>query len=103
MAKRTLPPWRIILAGVLIAAGLAIAASSAYITYVRSTPPIVTLKYGELLSALEAAKADRSVRFAKVQVSPTDVRGEITTRDLISGAEPAPQTVPFRAVRLGFE
>ncbi|MGL4554329.1 MAG: ATP-dependent zinc metalloprotease FtsH [Gemmataceae bacterium] len=108
MAKRSLPPWRAVAVLALVLAGgvgVVVYATGVTLRWTGHVPAqaVVTLGYGELLSALEVAKADRTVRFQKVHVSPGDVRGEVVTRDLVSGADPADQVVPFRAVRLGFE
>lgn len=66
----------------------------------------VSLKYGELIQVLNASRYGRSVQLQKVQVNRADVRGEIVTSDLVSGADPSgkhSRTVSFRAQRLGLE
>jgi cell division protease FtsH len=63
----------------------------------------VAVRYGELISILESMPEDRSVRLQKVQVSPSDIRGEFITQDVVSGAEAEATHIPFRTVRLGFD
>jgi cell division protease FtsH len=67
----------------------------------------ITLKYGELVQVLTAAKDDPGhVSVQKVKVGHTEITGEIVTTDPVSGAEPGRSTshaVPFRTVLQGFE
>jgi cell division protease FtsH len=69
-------------------------------------PAPTTLKYGELIQLLRAARHDPAVGVQKVHVAHGEVRGEVMLRDRVSdGEENAPRTrvVPFRASRLGLE
>jgi cell division protease FtsH len=69
-------------------------------------PGYVHLKYGELIQILNASRYGHGVRLQKVQVNRTDIRGEIVTSDLASGADPSgkhTQTISFRTPRIGLE
>ena len=67
----------------------------------------VTLKYGELVQVLTAAKDDPAhVSVQKVKVGHSEITGEIVTTDPVSGAEAGhstTQTAPFRTLRQGLE
>ena len=103
MAKRPGAWWRpwwlvVVVVGIVLVSSL---------TWGRppSREPL-PLRYGELLSVLEASQFDRSLRLQKVTISPTDIRGELVTRDVVSGGPsegPTAQTIYFRTIRLGFE
>jgi cell division protease FtsH len=64
----------------------------------RENASSVVLSYGELMQILKVD--DPSVKFQKVRVSPTEVRGEIVTSDPVSestaGALPPNETRAFR-------
>jgi cell division protease FtsH len=65
-----------------------------------------TLKYGELIQVLGAARQDPSVSLQKVKVSQHEIRGEIVTNDLVTdgqGNARRAQAVPFRALRVGLQ
>jgi cell division protease FtsH len=70
-------------------------------------PGYVNLKYGELIQILTAAKRDPAIAVRKVQVSSTDIGGEIVFSDPVSDGSrtsgPHPQTVAFRVQRAGLE
>jgi cell division protease FtsH len=64
---------------------------------------VTTLKYGELVQILAAAKQDPSVSLQKVKVSQHEVRGEIVTNDFVTdGADSArrSRTTRFTAARV---
>jgi cell division protease FtsH len=67
----------------------------------------VTLKYGELVQVLTAARNDPThVSVQKVKVGHSEITGEIVTNDPVSGAaagHSTSQSVPFRTLRQGFE
>jgi cell division protease FtsH len=72
----------------------------------RREPPYTPLKYGELVQVLNSARAGSAVSVRKVQLTHSEVRGEVVTTDPVSdGQENGPRTtvVPFRTVRTGFE
>jgi cell division protease FtsH len=69
-------------------------------------PSYVPLKYGEFIQILNASRHGQGVRLQKVQVNRGDVRGEIVTADLSSGADPSgkhSQSIAFRTPRVGLE
>src|SRR5579875_2094058 len=69
-------------------------------------PAYVPLKYGELIQILNASRYGHSVRLQRVQVNRADIRGEIVTSDLASGADLGgkhTQTISFRTPRVGLE
>jgi cell division protease FtsH len=72
----------------------------------RWEPGYVSLKYGELIQVLQAAKNDPAVAVQKVQVNHNDIRGELVFSDPVSdGTRTAASTqvVPFRTQRTGVE
>jgi cell division protease FtsH len=69
-------------------------------------PSATSLRYGDLMQVLNAARNNPAVSLQKVKVSHTDIRGEIVTRDLVTDGQsnsPRTQVVPFRTVRVGLE
>ncbi|HTU23127.1 MAG TPA: ATP-dependent zinc metalloprotease FtsH [Gemmataceae bacterium] len=69
-------------------------------------PAYAHLKYGELIEVLKASRHSHAVRLQKVQVHRAEIRGEIVTSDLVSGADPSgrhSQTISFRTPRVGLE
>src|SRR4051812_36527393 len=82
---------------------------------IMKDPMRVPLGYGELKQILQAP----GVRFRDVKVNRTEIRGELTYQDQISGADlakatdalaknpdlppPGTQTIAFRAAKQGFE
>src|SRR5262245_15394051 len=74
---------------------------------VNREPPTLTLKYGELIEILSAARDNPAVTVRKVRVGHNDIRGEIVLTDPISDgktneARSSPPK-PFRTMRLGLE
>ncbi len=68
--------------------------------------PYTTLKYGEFVQVLEAARRDPGVSLRDVKVGHNDIRGEIVLHDAVldgGGDGVHSQTVAFRAQRLGLE
>jgi cell division protease FtsH len=81
---------------------LAFAVLSGVGWWLNREPGTLALKYGELKQIL----LDKNVSFQKVRVGRNEIRGEITTRDLVSdGVRNAaePMTRPFRTPRIGLE
>ena len=69
-------------------------------------PTTVTLKYGELVEVLQAARDNPSIRFQDVHVSQNDIRGKIVRTDPVSdGGDNGRRTTvtPFRTQRRGLE
>jgi cell division protease FtsH len=69
-------------------------------------PNFIPLKYGELIQILNASRHGQGIRLQKVQVNRADIRGEIVTSDLASGADPSGRhshTTSFRTPRVGLE
>lgn len=69
-------------------------------------PTFTTLKYGELMQVLAAARSNPNLVVQKVQVNHGDIRGEIVATDPSSDGDknnPQTQTVTFRALRVGLE
>jgi cell division protease FtsH len=69
-------------------------------------PGYTTLKYGELMQILAAARQGPNVVLQKVRVGHTDVRGEIVVTDEVSDGKQnarSTQTIAFRTPRLGLE
>jgi cell division protease FtsH len=70
-------------------------------------PGYVTLKYGELIQLLTAAKKDPSISVRKVQVGHAEISGEVAFADSVSAGSSdgpsRPQTVAFRVQRAGLE
>src|SRR5262249_40737281 len=71
-------------------------------------PSHVPLKYGEFVQVLQASRHDPNVVVQRVRVGRSDIRGEITVTDSVSGlpsdkGDKHTQTVPFRVLRLGLE
>ena len=68
--------------------------------------PYTTLKYGEFIQVLQAARSDPGVGLRDVKVGHSDIRGEIVLNDPVLGGRPDAvhsQTVAFRAQRVGLE
>ena len=87
------------LAGILIGLGL-------FLFYSSRAPIIQSVGYGDLVQTLGVSREAGHVRFDKVQVGHSDVRGEIITADRVStgGDEKShTQKVAFRTMRIGFE
>ena len=104
MPKRSSNPTRRRLAGA--AALAALLALGAAVLYLGRSPAVRPVGYGDLVQTLGLGGEVGHVRFDKVQVGHSDVRGEIITRDRVStgtGERSDVQTVPFRTMRLGFE
>jgi cell division protease FtsH len=69
-------------------------------------PAFIPLKYGELVQVLNASRGSDAVGLYKVQLTHSDVRGEVVTTDPVSDGkdnQPHTMTVPFRTLRTGFE
>ncbi len=69
-------------------------------------PTILSLKYGELVQVLTAARHNSNISVQDVRLGHSDIRGKITTTDLVSDGESnttLTRTVPFRTMRLGLE
>jgi cell division protease FtsH len=70
-------------------------------------PGYVNLKYGELIQILTAARNDPSIAVRKVQVSHSEIGGEILFTDPVSdggnSTHPGAQSVAFRVQRAGLE
>jgi cell division protease FtsH len=69
-------------------------------------PSTLTLKYGELMEILSAARDNPAITIQKVQVGHNDIRGEIVTTDPVSDGgdnKPRIRIIPFRAQRIGLE
>ncbi len=70
-------------------------------------PGYVSLKYGELIQILTAARGDPAVAVRKVQVNHADIRGEVVCSDIVSDGSGAsgrrPQVAAFRVQRTGLE
>ncbi len=82
------------------------ATASLVLFMVFREPAGTSLKYGELVQVLEAARGSSAVSLQKVKVSHTDVRGEVVTSDLVSdggGSGRRVSVVPFRTLRTGLE
>jgi cell division protease FtsH len=66
----------------------------------------ITLKYGDLIRVLEAARQDPSVTLQKVKVSQHEIHGDIVTNDLVSDGQAAVrrrQTTHFSTPRVGLQ
>jgi len=77
-----------------------------FVWFCNREPAYVHLKYGELIQILNASRHSPAVRLQKVQVHRGEIRGEIVTSDLASGADPSgqhSQTIAFRTPRVGLE
>jgi cell division protease FtsH len=95
--------WLAIGFGLLFASS---ALSFAFYLLTNREPAPSSLKYGELMQVLAAAKQNPSVSLRKVRVTHGEIRGEIVTNDPASRGGPddqASQTVPFRTLRFGLE
>jgi cell division protease FtsH len=69
-------------------------------------PTYTTLKYGEFIQLLQAARNDPSLSLQKVRVGSADVQGEVVINDSISDGKQTtrqPQTIAFRTLRIGLE
>ncbi|HVS35366.1 MAG TPA: ATP-dependent zinc metalloprotease FtsH [Gemmataceae bacterium] len=86
---------------------LAVLACSIFLFWLLTREaPYTTLKYGEFIQVLEAARRDPAVSLRDVKVSHNDIRGEIVLNDSVLDSRPNAghtQTVVFRAQRLGLE
>ena len=83
--------------------------------WMNREPTTLTLKYGELIEVLTAARNNPAVTFPKFKVDHNDIRGEIVCTDPVSMSPQAgapadgkengkhTQTVSFRTLRLGLE
>jgi cell division protease FtsH len=71
------------------------------IWFLTREPAALALKYGEFKQIL----LDPSVSFQKVKVGRTEIRGEIVSRDTVSGGngESRATVTPFRTPRIGLE
>ncbi len=70
---------------------------------VNREPGTIELKYGELKQLLQAP----GVTFQNVRIDPSEIRGELITRDPVldgkDNAELAPAAIGFRTSRLGLQ
>ncbi len=69
-------------------------------------PAFTSLKYGELVQILSAARTDPGIAVQKVRVGHNDIRGEITCTDQVSDGKvngKHTQSILFRTQRLGLE
>jgi cell division protease FtsH len=75
--------------------------ASGFLWFVNREPSPISLKYGEFKQLLQ----DRSITFQHVKVGRSEIRGEIVTRDPVSGGSGASQEVvkAFRTPRVGLE
>ncbi len=86
---------------------LAVLACSIFLFWLLNREaPYTTLKYGEFIQVLEAARHDPAVSLRDVKVGHNDIRGEIVLNDAVLDGRPNAvhaQTVAFRTQRLGLE
>ena len=73
-------PWTSVLPWVVIFA----LSATLIIWMVNRDSDTITLKYGELIQVLEAARQDPSVSLQKVKVSQHEIHGEIVTNDFVT-------------------
>jgi cell division protease FtsH len=69
-------------------------------------PTYTTLKYGEFIQLLQAARNDPSLSLQKVRVGSGDVQGEVVINDVVSDGKTTarqPVTVAWRTLRTGLE
>jgi cell division protease FtsH len=69
-------------------------------------PATQTLKYGELIEVLSAAKDNPALSVSDVRVAEHDIKGKITFNDPVSDGDknaPRKNTINFRTQRLGLE
>jgi cell division protease FtsH len=69
-------------------------------------PGYTSLKYGELIQVLTAARTDPGITVQRVQVGHSDIRGEIVCTDRVSDGKDNgkhTQTLVFRTLRQGLE
>ena len=69
-------------------------------------PPYTTLKYGEFIQLLRAARHDSSIVLEKVRVGADDVQGDVILNDPVSDGKQngrSPQKFSFRTLRVGLE
>ncbi len=87
-----------------VAWGLFVALTAVLVVWlVNRDNGVTTLKYGEFIQVLAAAKQDPSISLQKVTVSQHEVRGEIVTNDVVTdGPESVrrPRTVRFVTARV---
>jgi cell division protease FtsH len=102
--KRNRDRGRLWLAAALTLLGLA--SLGVLFWQLRREPAYISLPYGDLVQTLRASSRGTHLGLQNVQLSHTDVRGEVVSSDRVStGGEEKThtQTVPFRTVRTGFE
>src|SRR5262249_29815438 len=69
-------------------------------------PTTQTLKYGELVEILSAAKDNPALLVSDVHVAPNDIKGKITFNDPVSDGDQnasRKKTINFRTQRIGLE
>ena len=69
-------------------------------------PTYTTLKYGEFIQLLHAARHDPSISLQNVRVSADDIQGDAVFNDSVSDGKQntrTPQTVTIRTLRVGLE
>ena len=84
---------------------LLVLCASLYYTVSHETP-YTSLKYGEFIQLLQAARHDPSITLQKVRVGAGDIQGEVVVNDVLSDGKEntrVPQTIPFRTLRIGLE
>ncbi|MGH7222038.1 MAG: AAA family ATPase [Gemmataceae bacterium] len=85
---------------------LALSPLVSLVWFCNREPSYIHLKYGELIQILKASRHSPGVQLQKVQVHRAEIRGEIVTSDLASGADASgqhSQTISFRTPRVGLE
>ncbi|HXG11728.1 MAG TPA: ATP-dependent zinc metalloprotease FtsH [Gemmataceae bacterium] len=85
---------------------LIVLASFSVLWLVSRDPGSVSLKYGELIQVLNAARGNPAVTFQKIKVGREDIRGEIVTTDPVSDGEQNGKQVhvtSFHTLRRGLE
>ena len=81
------------------------AVAAVYFLMSRESPTL-SLKYGELIEILTAARDNPAITVRNLKVGHADIRGDLVTNDALSdGGDNASstKTVPFRTLRLGLE
>jgi cell division protease FtsH len=106
MAKRASNLTRRWLAGLALLAAALLGLGVAVLNANRG-PVVHAVGYGDLVQTLGVSRDAVHVRFDKVQVGHSDVRGEVITHDRVSTGDDETKSdthkISFRTMRLGFE
>jgi cell division protease FtsH len=92
---------------IVLLLGLSLTSTSLFGWLLRREQQPAVVRYGDLVQALKASQSNPRLGAQKVQVTPSEVRGDFVSTDRVSTGDGETtthtQTVNFRTARTGFE